>query len=52
MTKLYLSKHINVYYYIYYNDDNGKRQTITTKAKIKSEALKVLSNFDEIIKEK
>ena len=52
MTKLYLSKHKNGYYYIYYNDDNGKRQSITTKTKIKSEAHKVLSNFDDIIKEK
>jgi len=50
MTKLYLSKHKNGYYYIYYNDDNGKRQSITTKTKIKTEAHKVLSNFDELIK--
>ena len=52
MKKLYLSKHKNGYYYIYYNDDNGKRQSITTKRRIKSEALKVLSNFDELIKTK
>jgi predicted GIY-YIG superfamily endonuclease len=40
MQKLFISKHKNGYYYIYYNDDNGKRQSITTKTKIKSEALK------------
>jgi len=52
MKKLYLSKHRNGYYYIYYFDDSGKRKSITTKTRIKSEALKVLSNFDELIKAK
>ena len=52
MKKLYLSKHKNGYYYIYYKDDNGKRQSITTKTKRKSEALKALSHFDELIKTK
>jgi integrase len=52
MKKLFISKHKNGFYYIYYSDDNGKRQSITTKTKIKSEALKVLSNFDELIKVK
>ena len=50
MTKLYLSKHKNGYYYIYYIDLNGKRKSITTKTKVKSEALKALSNFDKLIK--
>lgn len=50
MTKHYLSKHKNGYYYIYYNDEKGKRQSITTKTKIKTEAHNVLSNFDELIK--
>jgi len=52
MKKLYLSKHKNGYYYIYYKDDNGKRQSITTKTKRKSETYKVLSNFDQLIKKK
>ena len=52
MTKLYLSKHKNGYYYIYYIDLKGKRKSITTKTKIKSEALKALSNFDKLISSK
>lgn len=49
MQKLFISKHKNGYYYIYYIDLNGKRKSITTKTKVKSEALKVLSNFDQLI---
>jgi hypothetical protein len=41
--ELCLSKHKNGYYYIYYKDDNGKPQSITTKTKVKSEVLKAVS---------
>jgi integrase len=50
MEKLFISKHKNGYYYIYYTDNNGKRKSITTKSKLKSEALKVLSNFNDLPK--
>ena len=52
MKKLYLSKHKNGYYYICYRGVNGKRQSITTKTRVKSEALNALSRFDELIKTK
>ncbi len=52
MQKLFISKHKNGYYYIYYIDLNGKRKSITTKTKVKSEALKALSNFDKMISNK
>jgi len=52
MQKLFISKHKNGYYYIYYIDLNGKRKSVTTKTKIKSEAVKVLSNFDQLINSK
>ena len=52
MQKLFISKHKNGYYCIYYNDEKGKRQSITTKTKIKSEVLKALSNFDQLISSK
>ncbi len=52
MQKLFISKHKNGYYYVYYIDLNGKRKSITTKTKIKSEALKALSNFDKLISNK
>mgnify|MGYP001312149057 CR=1 FL=1 len=52
MQKLFISKHKNGYYYIYYIDLNGKRKSITTKIKVKSKALKALSNFDKMISSK
>lgn len=42
-----LSKRSNGFYYIYYLQDNGKRTCLTTKTKLKNEALKFLSNFEK-----
>ena len=33
-------------YYLYYNDNSGKRKKVTTKTKIKPEAMKFLKNFN------
>lgn len=49
---MYLSKRANGYYYIYYLDEHGKHQGISTKTSIKSEALKFLTNFRSKVKEK
>jgi len=48
---MYLSKHKNGIYYIYYFQFNGKRSKVTTKTKYKSEALKFLSTFEVELKE-
>ena len=42
---MFLSKRSNGKYYIFYNNGKGKRTCVSTKTKIKSEALKYLSNF-------
>jgi integrase len=42
---MFLSKHKNGFYYIYYEDADGRRQAKSTRTKYKSEAIKVLSNF-------
>lgn len=42
---MFLSKRPNGYYYLYY-DHEGKRKTISTAKKVKSEALKFLKEFD------
>lgn len=39
-------------YYIYYFQANGKRTCISTKTKIKTEALRFLSNFEKELKKK
>lgn len=49
---MFISKRNNGYYYIYYTDENGIRQAITTKSKIKSEAVKFLTNLKDEIKKK
>ena len=49
---MYLSKRINGYYYIYYKDKNGKHQGISTKSKLKSDALEFLTNFKSELKKK
>jgi len=49
---MYLSKRINGYYYIYYKDKYGKHQGISTKSKLKSDALKFLTNFKSELKKK
>ena len=49
MQELFNAKHQNGYYFIYYIDLNGNRKNRFTKFKIRQGALKVLSNFDELI---
>lgn len=44
---MFLSKHKSGIYYLYYHNGNGKRNKISTRTKIKSEALKFLSNFNK-----
>jgi len=44
---MYLSKRSNGIYYIFYHQLNGKITCISTKERIKSEALKFLSNFQK-----
>lgn len=49
---MFLSKRANGVYYIYYNDEQGKRQAISTKSSIKSEALKFLTDIKQEVKKK
>ena len=48
---MYLSKHKSGYYYIYFNDlYYGRRRSISTRAKLKSDAIKFLSRFEKEFK--
>jgi integrase len=47
---MFLCKHKNGFYYLYYSDMNGIRRKLSTKAKMKSEANKFLSNFRDELK--
>lgn len=49
---MYLSKRSNGRYYITHLQPNGKYTSISTKAKLKSEALKFLSSFEAELKER
>lgn len=50
---MYLSKRKKSgIYYIYYRKDDGKKTRVSTKTKIKSEALKFLSQFEKKVKQK
>ena len=42
---MFLSKHSNGFYYIYYTNNFGKRNKISTKCRMKSEAMKFLTEF-------
>jgi len=44
---MYLSKHKNGVYYVFYDQPNGKRTCASTGEKMKFDALKFLSNFDK-----
>lgn len=44
---MYLSKRQNGIYYVYYNQQNGKRTCISSGTKLKAEAIKFLSQFKE-----
>ena len=43
---VFLSKHNNGIYYLYYNDAEGRRKKISTKAKLKNDVYACLSKFD------
>lgn len=43
---MFLSKR-NGIYYLWYDDDDGRRRKISTRARLKSDALKFLRSFDE-----
>lgn len=47
-----ISKRSNGYYYIFYFKPNGKRTCISTGTKLKNEALKFLSEFQDEIKKR
>jgi len=47
-----LSKRSNGIYYVIYNKPNGKRTRISTKTKIKVEAIRFLSNFEKEIEQR
>ncbi|HET55572.1 MAG TPA: site-specific integrase [Ignavibacteria bacterium] len=49
---MYLSKHRNGYYYIYFQDESGRRKSISTKTKLKSEAAKFLSEFKDHLQQR
>jgi len=49
---MYLSKRSNGYYYVYYNQSNGKRTCRSTKQKKKTDAVKFLSEFEKNLKAK
>jgi integrase/recombinase XerD len=49
---MFLFKRNNGVYYLNFLDSKGKRQTLTTGCKLKSDALKFLKNFQEEIKKK
>lgn len=49
---MFLSKRPSGIYYIYYKDARGKRQAISTKSKLKREALKFLTNFRSELEER
>ncbi len=42
---MFLSKHRNGIYYLFYRDDNNRRQKVSTRARRKSDALKFLQTF-------
>lgn len=49
---MFLFKRNNGIYYLNFIDGNGKRQSVTTRCKLKSDALNFLKNFEEAIKKK
>jgi integrase len=49
---MFLSKRKNGFYYIYFDDIEGKRKAVSTKSKIKKEAIKFLSSFKLNLEEK
>ena len=48
---MFLSKRPNGIYHLYYEQADGKRTSISTKSKLKSEAYKFLAEFSKNLKE-
>ena len=48
---MFLSKRPNGIYHLYYTQSNGKRTSVSTKTKLKSEAYKFLAEFSRNLKE-
>jgi site-specific recombinase XerD len=49
---MFLSKRPNGIYYLYYKNNKGKRYCVSTKSKLKREALKFLTNFQSELEER
>jgi len=49
---MFLSKSSRRYYYLFYLDQAGRRHKISTKCKLKSDALEFLRDFDRVAKER
>lgn len=49
---MFLSKQKNGFYYLYFQDTDGKRKKVSTKATLKSKALDFLSRFHEELRRK
>jgi hypothetical protein len=47
---MFLSKHKNSFFYVYYKDVDGKRKKVSKKAKLKSGTDEFLSKFQEELK--
>ena len=47
---MFLSKRSNGYWYILYENRNGKRTCLSTKSKRKSDAIKFLSNLQDVLR--
>ncbi len=49
---MFIYKHKNGFYYVYYENTEGKRRKVSTKAKLKNEALNFLANFQQELKKR
>ena len=47
---MFLNKRKNGFYYVYYEDVNGKRNKVSTREKLKSKAIHFPSGFQEELK--
>jgi len=46
LSYMFLTKHPNRIWYLYFVDHNGKRRRISTKCRLKSDALRFLQSFN------
>jgi integrase len=49
---VYLSRNSNGYYYIWYRDESGKKQKVSTRKRMKAEAIKALIEYRKLIDQK